>query len=101
MRLKEEYNDKNEFIRDFIKLCRLQKYSYRGGCPTFRHKFIGICGEFWSFCIYIDGNGIYTEAILYLDDGKKVKYPKTKWGEPYIRWDSDLRAFLAREICKQ
>ena len=97
--MKNEYFNKQEFIKDFIALCRGVKRENNNTQPGFLHKFFSVCGELWSFCIYIDNDTLSTSAELILD-GRPLKFPKTTWGGPYSRWDSELREFLRREICK-
>lgn len=97
--MKDRYYDKREFIKDFITLCRRLKKENNNIQPGFLHKFFSICGELWSFCIYIDSGSLSTSAELIVGD-KMVKFPKTTWGEPYRRWNSELREFLTREVCK-
>lgn len=109
--LKKSYDSKSEFISDFIKLCRVIKKQHKeemAKMPYFLCKFVGVQNEFWRFCFYIDSESVSTDAVLYkLKPNSKppecveIQYPQTQWGERYlIRWDTDLRRFLEREICK-
>lgn len=93
------YVDKQTFVNDFICLCRKLKKENSSLQPVFLHKFFSICGELWSFCIYVDKGMLSTSAELVLN-GRSVKFPKEDWGSPYHRWDYELREFLMREICK-
>lgn len=105
--MKNEYFNKQEFIKDFIDLCRKLRKEHQGHQTGFIHKFLIVCGELWRFYIYIDRKTISTSAERIYDATKRydldsipVRFPKTTWGSPYSRWDSELREFLEREICK-
>lgn len=105
--MNNRYFNKQEFIKDFIDLCRKMKGEYCGAQPRFVHKFFTVCGELWSFCIYtarktieISADRIYDSTKRYDLDSMPVRFPKTTWGGPYGRWDSELREFLIREVCK-
>jgi hypothetical protein len=98
------YDNKKEFIRDFIKECRcIKKDPMLSPRPPIENKFVissHVCGELWRFVVYCDNDDIYTSATVF--KGKtSTWYPDTKWGEPYKRWDLELREFLEREVNKQ
>ena len=100
--LQESYYNKKEFVKDFIQLCRSAKKSHiESGTvgASFLHQFVGVCGEYWSFCIYVSAESIATDAAVVVNS-KWLKYPKTTWGSPYSRWDTELREFLNREVCR-
>ena len=115
--LKKEYcladdrEAKQEFIRDFIKFCREVKRRAKEdgrGMTMYINKFVGICGESWQFQVSASADTVWTEATFFDFDSSTnpprdltVHYPKTKWGKAYSRWDTELREFLNREICKQ
>ena len=101
--LKENYYDKQEFVKDFIRFCREVKERSKRCSPwnkTYICKFVGVCGESWKFEITASADGIWTQADLLQSGERAVHFPRTKWGEPGVRWDSDLRKFLIREVNK-
>jgi len=98
-RIKDDYAfSKSEFVKDFIRRCRYMKKEYTHK-PLYSNVYVGVCGEFWQFEIFIKDDSVFTQAKFW-DKGTPILYPKTKWGEPYVRWDLDLRNFLLREVCK-
>lgn len=97
--MEDRYYDKHRFVKDFVALCSKLKKENKGIQFGFLHKFFSICGELWSFCIYIENDVLSTSATLIVN-GRPVEFPKTIWGEPYSRWDYELREFLIREVCK-
>jgi predicted component of type VI protein secretion system len=104
--IKREYDNKNQFIKDFLKLCREIKkeeedrFSKRKRKITVNAKISDQnTTEEWKFIIYIENERIFTEATVSLN-GKTTQYPKTEWGDSYRRWDSELLEFLRREVCK-
>lgn len=109
--LRRDYYDKELFVKEFIAFCRdARKQAIKDGrgMTGFINKFVGVCGEFWQFQIYASEDSIWTAATYFRFDYSKtpaldisVHYPKTKWGGPYSRWDSELREFLKREINKK
>lgn len=102
MKLKDYYPKKKEFISDFLKLCR---YNRNNGVTYGSYK-TGINDELWSFNVFTSYCGVSTECFYngkllgHITENLTV-YPRTTWGEPGVRWDSDLKKFLEREICKQ
>ena len=105
--LKKSYDNKEEFIKDFIKFCRWGKTECGGFGTYFINKFVGIQDEMWQFKFYLTRNTVETEAQLFLFDYSKdpaqdisITYPKTLWGDKYSRWDTELRNFLSREVLK-
>lgn len=91
-----EYKDKNEFIKDFIGLCRSLKHIQ----PVSIAEHTKVCGEHWFFYIQTDNDKVSTKAWNYYKD-EFVPFPMTTWGAPYSRWDTELREFLQREVCKE
>ena len=105
---------KEEFIKDFIRLCRDLKRDAKAdgrGMTSLYNKFVGICRESWQFTVYANEKEVWTEAVLFQFDyrqnppaDRSIRYPKTKWGDAGRtgrRWDSELREFLRREVMKQ
>ena len=103
MKLKDNYYNKNDFIKDVLKMARYMKKEHKernAKHTLFYNKFVGIEWEYWKFTLYVNSEKVSTEAILF-QDGKETKFPFTTWGDKYKRWDSDLKEFLMREINKQ
>lgn len=93
--LRNEYHSKCVFIKEFIALCRELRHKQ----PVSVTECVKVCGEPWVFTIRTGSDKVSTQAWLYRDEGY-VPFPMTTWGAPYSRWDSELREFLMREICK-
>ena len=93
--MKQEYLHKKEFVKDFVALCRKLRYE----SPTFTNEYVCICGELWAFSIHAGDCMVSTEAAL-AHNGQWLIYPRTIWGRTYARWDTELREFLNREVCK-
>lgn len=93
-----EYENKSEFVRDFIKYCRavFQYCKNIEAKSVMNRKTFNVCEEEWKFEITVTQTTISTTAIL----NGKTNYPLTKWGGDGMRWDSELREFLNREILK-
>lgn len=94
----KEYEIKSEFVKDFIKYCRamFQHCKNTEAKSIMHRKTINICGEEWKFEIIATQTTISTTAAF----NGKTDYPLTKWGGDGVRWDSELREFLNREILK-
>lgn len=52
---------------------------------------------------FINKTTVRTEMYIHPKNSKlnMISYPKTEWGGPDVRWDSELREFLLREIVKE
>lgn len=105
--LSKRYDDKAKFAKDVIGVCRKQKKltatrsienERRGFCWK---ECVRVCDEHWCFTFSIEDNTVSTSALLVLPSGQQVTYPRTTWGSPGQRWDSELREFLLREVCKE
>ena len=103
--LNREFTNKEEFVKEFVEFCRKIKKENETQ-KSHRTDFLRIkpviCGESWEFKAYFGSNSVQTEATLFLKEtSKTISYPRTTWGEPYKRWDTDLKEFLMREIDKK
>lgn len=105
--LSKRYDDKAELAKDVIDVCRTQKkLTAIRGVENERQDFcwkeyVRVCDEHWCFAFSIADNKVSTSAMLVLPSGQRVAYPYTTWGSPGRRWDSELREFLLREVCKE
>ena len=105
-RMQKEYDSKSQFIKEFIKSCRItntRMQELSNTNPMFVTKDFWVCDEHWKFEIFISPFEVKTRPTYYkFVNGRdlSVHYPLTIWGEPYSRWDYELREFLDREICK-
>ena len=88
---------KDKIIKELIKKCRQMLRNGRDGTNT---GFFSVGDEMWEYTIRCIKNKIVTDFTLYWTDGIKIQYPRTEWGNYGVRWDSDLREFLNREILK-
>lgn len=96
------YTSKRDFVKDFLDECRKYKKKF-----SYYHAFfpeVKIETELWSFDIYIRKGKVVTQFTFHGSDFTprvpSVYYSLTEWGGNGIRWDTDLRKYLEREICK-
>lgn len=94
------YISKLAFIKDFLKECRQVRTTKEKREFSFNVK---ITRENWTFYVLAENGQISTKAILLKSavGPTLCEYPWTQWGEKKgKRWDSELKKFLEREVCK-